>query len=77
MTCDPVRGEQLHLRGQEAGAGAVDDLPVAVASEQQALEGGVQPVGEVHRRPRAGAGWAAGRAGGRGRRGGRRTAGGC
>jgi len=43
---DALRRQQLHLRGQEAGPGAVDDQAVAVATQQEGLQRGVEEVRE-------------------------------
>jgi hypothetical protein len=43
---DALGGEQLHLGGQEAGAGPVDDQPEGVPADQQRLQGGVKELGQ-------------------------------
>src|SRR5215211_4457168 len=46
LDTDPVGIQQLHLSGQQPGAGAVNDQPVGVPSHQQRLQGGIQEVGQ-------------------------------
>jgi hypothetical protein len=44
LDTDPLGCQQLHLCGEEAGAGPVHDQPVGVASDEEALERGIQEV---------------------------------
>jgi hypothetical protein len=46
IDADALRGEQFHLRGEQPGAGPVDDEAVGVLADQEGLQSRVDELGQ-------------------------------